>query len=534
MVKMATAARWARRKQLPWLAGLLLVGLPQPLWAQSTAPADPPIAGPWQLTFPLDPLRRTFQPSTPGRVLRDFLAPPDDLTQRSSPAIVGLGLMVSTDPAPELKTPLPPEQLAKLKADLRQMWSKHPTPGLALTVIDRQGHRFDLLLGTTDLSTGEEISANTLFNLGAATQGLTSILALRLAESGQINLDASLRSRLPDLHLTDPQATQTLTLRHLLSNVGGIPAYFDDILDPAWAQPQDLLQTLSQTPITAQPGRLLEPSALGFSTAAYLLEEPNRAPSANALDRFKGRLAELVLEPLGLTSATFTLPVVAEGGGGLARENAVPLIAESFRLAPGDAVPGVVVEGPSSRGAGTPGAVVDEIANQGPGRGGEVSPLTVARPHRWDARRGYQPVRRWEPPGNPFSPALGLKATLSDVAAWLLVELRYGQLPDGSYLAGPTAFRERWWGRLEGGPRVGPRAALSVGMGWVPQTVSGVEILSIRGSYDRQWALIAIVPSAEVALGLLINAEGPHAEALIESTLRNLPIYLTAPPDSDR
>jgi CubicO group peptidase (beta-lactamase class C family) len=44
---------------------------------------------------------------------------------------------------------------------------------------------------------------------------------MKLVEDGKLDLDAAVRSYLPDFRVTDQDASQTVTIRHLMPHTGG-------------------------------------------------------------------------------------------------------------------------------------------------------------------------------------------------------------------------------------------------------------------------------------------------------------------------
>ncbi|MGH2441881.1 MAG: serine hydrolase domain-containing protein [Chloroflexota bacterium] len=74
--------------------------------------------------------------------------------------------------------------------------------------------------GIANAETGEEVSNDTLFQIGSTTKLYAAALALQLVDEGRADLDEPILSYLPDFRLADPEATQTMTLRllHSMSN----------------------------------------------------------------------------------------------------------------------------------------------------------------------------------------------------------------------------------------------------------------------------------------------------------------------------
>src|SRR4051812_10680724 len=76
--------------------------------------------------------------------------------------------------------------------------------------------------GIANLETGAPVTADTLFPIASITKVYTATLALQLADEDKLDLDAPLRTYLPDFRVADERATGELTARHLLTHSSGL------------------------------------------------------------------------------------------------------------------------------------------------------------------------------------------------------------------------------------------------------------------------------------------------------------------------
>ncbi len=105
--------------------------------------------------------------------------------------------------------------------------AENHVPGASLAILyDRETAL--AVAGVTDTRTNRSVSPDTIFRLGSMTKSFTATLAMQHVEAGRIDLDAPVRTVLPELILADEHAARIVTLRHLLSHRGG---FFGDILD---------------------------------------------------------------------------------------------------------------------------------------------------------------------------------------------------------------------------------------------------------------------------------------------------------------
>jgi CubicO group peptidase (beta-lactamase class C family) len=117
--------------------------------------------------------------------------------------------------------------------------------------------------------------------------------------------------------------------------------------------------------------------------------------------------------------------------------------------------------------------------------------------------------------GGALRPALGLRASANDVAAWLQVEVSGGVGPDGKSFLPTDAVEERW--RLPSGDDKRDYA-----LGWATQHYRGIEIVTREGEHDNQTELVAIIPQYRTAFALLTNGSGKDTAVFLQDALLNL------------
>lgn len=65
-------------------------------------------------------------------------------------------------------------------------------------------------------------SSQTPFMLGSTTKSFTALAVMQLVEAGKVELDAPVRRYLPWFRVADPEASDRMTVRHLLNQTSGI------------------------------------------------------------------------------------------------------------------------------------------------------------------------------------------------------------------------------------------------------------------------------------------------------------------------
>jgi CubicO group peptidase (beta-lactamase class C family) len=152
-----------------------------------------------------------------------------------------------------------------------RLMSTHNVPGAALALIKDGSIVLEKGYGFRDLAAHAPITTVTLFNIGSISKSFTALGVAQLVDQHQVDLDAPVIRYIPDLRLGDPQATQAVTLRQLLSHTSGLPA------DEQWPQQVPatrvgIVSEFASMPIAAQPGTRFQYCSRCIVLAAYVLE----------------------------------------------------------------------------------------------------------------------------------------------------------------------------------------------------------------------------------------------------------------------
>lgn len=81
----------------------------------------------------------------------------------------------------------------------------------------------ELATGVLNLNTGVTATPDSLFQIGSITKTLTATLTMQLLDAGLVDLDEPVRTYVPELAVSDPEAAETVTVRQLLSHTSGLP-----------------------------------------------------------------------------------------------------------------------------------------------------------------------------------------------------------------------------------------------------------------------------------------------------------------------
>jgi CubicO group peptidase (beta-lactamase class C family) len=208
-------------------------------------------------------------------------------------ALCAIGIAVAiTTHIPSLWADLPAADALMLP-----LMAADNVPGAALALIKDGSIVLEKGYGSRDLAAQAPVTTATLFNIGSISKSFIALGIAQLVDRHQVELDAPVIKYVPDLRLSDPQATQALTLRQLLSHSSGLPA--DDQWPPQVPPTREgIVAEFASMPITAPPGTRFQYCSRCIVLAAYVLE---RVTGRSWEDYTR----EHIFEPLGMNTASF-------------------------------------------------------------------------------------------------------------------------------------------------------------------------------------------------------------------------------------
>ena len=108
---------------------------------------------------------------------------------------------------------------------------KHKVPGASAAVF-RAGQWEVAAAGVTNVTTGVDVTAETVMHVGSITKVLNATLMMQLVDEGRVELAAPLKRYLPDFQVADRDATELITVEMLLNHTCGIDGEYFPMPDP--------------------------------------------------------------------------------------------------------------------------------------------------------------------------------------------------------------------------------------------------------------------------------------------------------------
>src|SRR5215472_10947847 len=117
---------------------------------------------------------------------------------------------------------------ADLRAFVEDRMAHYHVPGVAVGIY-HEGVQKVGGMGVTNVDHPLPVNERTLFQIGSTIKTFCGTLAMVLVEQGKIDLNAPVRTYLPDLKLRDEDAAARVTMRDCFTHVGGWTGdYFED------------------------------------------------------------------------------------------------------------------------------------------------------------------------------------------------------------------------------------------------------------------------------------------------------------------
>lgn len=185
----------------------------------------------------------------------------------------------------------------ELDAKIEAAMAAYGIPGVAAGVL-YDGREYLKGYGVTNVNYPRPVDPDTVFRIGSTTKTYTGTAAMRLVERGRLDLDARVRSYLPDFQTSDRAVAERVTLRQLLNHTPGwLGEYFEST-----GRGTDALARytagIAGLPQLTPPGTVFFYNNAGVALAGRVIEVVTGKP-------YEAAVRSLVLDPLGLSHSCF-------------------------------------------------------------------------------------------------------------------------------------------------------------------------------------------------------------------------------------
>ncbi len=216
-----------------------------------------------------------------------------------------LPLAETAEAAPQDRLPTEPDdwqgKIDYLSLDRRiaALASRPEMAGLAVAIVEDGEIRFVRTYGVTDKRSGEQVTPQTVFRWASVSKGVAGLLAAKLSEEGELDLNATLNRWQTSLMLPG-DAMSRITLAQLMSHQTGLTknAYDRKLED---GESPGLLRTqLRAGPLQCLPGTCHSYQNIAFDASSEILGQATGTLYNDAVQK-------QLFEPLGMESAQFDM-----------------------------------------------------------------------------------------------------------------------------------------------------------------------------------------------------------------------------------
>jgi len=177
------------------------------------------------------------------------------------------------------------------------LYQQDPVPGLAIAIV-RDGEVVEnRVWGYSNLSTRRKLDTTSVFRLASVSKGFAPFVVGKLVDRGFLHWDHPVKRYVPSLQLSSPEATEQLSIRHLLSHTTGLPRHtFSNLLD----QEKDirLIQSkLKEVPLRNRPGTQYDYQNVAYGLLADVVESVTKRP-------YDHLLYDWVFKPAGMRTSS--------------------------------------------------------------------------------------------------------------------------------------------------------------------------------------------------------------------------------------
>ncbi|MBG6136468.1 serine hydrolase domain-containing protein [Longispora fulva] len=207
-------------------------------------------------------------------------------------AAAGCSLFRSTPPRDDVD-----RLFGELDDKIEKEMQAHAIPGAAVGVWYK-GREHVRGFGVTNVDNPEPVDGDTLFRIASTTKPFTGTAVMRLVDAGKLDLDATVRTYLPDFAVADPTVSAGVTLRELLNHASGwLGDYFQD-----FGRGEDALTRfvagMARLPQLSSRGGLFAYNNSAIDVAGRVLEKVTGSTYEQAIEN-------LLLDPLELHRTRF-------------------------------------------------------------------------------------------------------------------------------------------------------------------------------------------------------------------------------------
>lgn len=197
--------------------------------------------------------------------------------------------------------------LAEFEQEFEEGLNRAGVPGAAVAIVKDGRVVLQKGFGVKEKGNPEKVDEETVFRLGSVSKGFASVLTGLYVEEGLVSWSHPVSGYLDAFRLNDPDQTNRVQVRHLLSHTSGLPrhAYTNLVEDGIYLD--RIIPRLEQVPLIAKEGEQLAYQNAAYSAIEKILESQTGT-------QFNTLLEEKLFEPLDMRNSSTNYDSIMNSG----------------------------------------------------------------------------------------------------------------------------------------------------------------------------------------------------------------------------
>lgn len=187
--------------------------------------------------------------------------------------------------------------LDEFKSEFEEGLKNQRIPGGAVVIVKEGRVIFQQGFGVKESGKTEQVDEHTVFRLGSVSKGFASVLTGVMVDEGLVSWDKPVSGYLEDFKLHDPEQTDRVQIKHILSHTSGLPRHAYTNLVEDGLSLDRIIPRLERVPLIAKEGE-----QLAYQNAAYSVIE--KVLEAQAELDFDSLLQQKLFEPLEMVNSS--------------------------------------------------------------------------------------------------------------------------------------------------------------------------------------------------------------------------------------
>lgn len=333
------------------------------------------------------------------------------------------------------------EQLADFADFVEETREEYQIPGLAVAIVEGDEVALAQGFGVRDIDSDKPVTPKTIFHIGSTHKSITAMFVATLVDEGLLDWDTPVIELVPEFELAEVEATEQVTIRHLLSMSSGIPDEVEEEFDLENSTAEDIFDLVAEAELLGPPGEVFSYSNPSSAVSGYIGVLAAGGEFGELYDGYAQQLQERIFAPIGMQTATLSVE----------EAQANPNLSASHIFEDGEVIT----------------------------------------------------AESYDFTGDPLAPSGSIKASVLDMANYMLTQVNRGVAPDGTRVVSEANLIETWRPQIDTGDDV------DYALGWEVGRQDNAGVIWHEGAYDNFTSILVFIPETKRGLVVLTNLDDP-------------------------